>query len=49
VAIGGITRRNARLVIEAGADGLAVISDLLSAASLEEAVRDFQAALGDAS
>ena len=49
VAIGGITRRNARLVIEAGADGLAVISDLLSAASLEEAVRDFRAALGDAS
>ncbi|HXY77905.1 MAG TPA: thiamine phosphate synthase, partial [Candidatus Acidoferrales bacterium] len=29
VAIGGITRANARSVIEAGADALAVISDLL--------------------
>ena len=29
VAIGGITRANARAVIEAGADGVAVISDLL--------------------
>jgi len=29
VAIGGITRANARLVIEAGADSVAVISDLL--------------------
>jgi thiamine-phosphate pyrophosphorylase len=31
VAIGGITRANARAVIEAGADSVAVISDLLSA------------------
>jgi thiamine-phosphate pyrophosphorylase len=31
VAIGGITRANARLVIEAGADAVAVISDLLLA------------------
>ena len=30
VAIGGITRSNARSVIEAGADSVAVISDLLS-------------------
>jgi len=30
VAIGGITRANARAVIEAGADSVAVISDLLS-------------------
>lgn len=30
VAIGGITRRNAKSVIEAGADSVAVISDLLS-------------------
>jgi thiamine-phosphate pyrophosphorylase len=30
VAIGGITRANAKLVIEAGADSVAVISDLLS-------------------
>ncbi len=29
VAIGGITRANARSVIEAGADSVAVISDLL--------------------
>jgi thiamine-phosphate pyrophosphorylase len=31
VAIGGITRANCRAVIEAGADSVAVISDLLSA------------------
>ncbi len=30
VAIGGITRANAKSVIEAGADSVAVISDLLS-------------------
>jgi len=30
VAIGGITRQNAKSVIEAGADSVAVISDLLS-------------------
>jgi thiamine-phosphate pyrophosphorylase len=29
VAIGGVTRANARLVIDAGADSVAVISDLL--------------------
>jgi thiamine-phosphate pyrophosphorylase len=33
VAIGGITRANARSVVEAGADSVAVISDLLSAPS----------------
>jgi thiamine-phosphate pyrophosphorylase len=33
VAIGGITRANARSVIEAGADSVAVISDLLTAPS----------------
>jgi len=33
VAIGGITRINARSVIEAGADSVAVISDLLTAPS----------------
>ncbi len=39
VAIGGITRANARAVLEAGADAVAVISDLLAddlAARLEE-------------
>jgi len=30
VAIGGVTRGNAKSVIEAGADSVAVISDLLS-------------------
>jgi thiamine-phosphate pyrophosphorylase len=30
VAIGGITRANARTVLDAGADSVAVISDLLS-------------------
>src|SRR5207248_569111 len=29
IAIGGITRANARLVVEAGADGVAVVADLL--------------------
>ncbi len=39
VAIGGITRANARSVIDAGADSVAVISDLLSGPSL--AVEEF--------
>ena len=41
VAIGGITRANCRAVIEAGADSVAVISDLLSAPgkSAEEFLR----------
>jgi thiamine-phosphate pyrophosphorylase len=41
VAIGGITRANARSVIEAGADSVAVISDLLLAPrkSAEEFIR----------
>jgi thiamine-phosphate pyrophosphorylase len=41
VAIGGITRANARSVIEAGADAVAVISDLLrdSGKSAEEFLR----------
>ena len=40
VAIGGITRANARSVIEAGADSVAVISDLLS--DPRRAVEEFQ-------
>ena len=40
VAIGGITRSNARSVIEAGADAVAVISDLLL--DPRRAVEDFQ-------
>jgi thiamine-phosphate pyrophosphorylase len=44
VAIGGITRQNARSVIEAGADAVAVISDLLSAS--RHAAEDFFRILG---
>ncbi len=44
VAIGGITRANARSVIDAGADSVAVISDLLSDAA--RTVREFQNLLG---
>ncbi len=40
VAIGGITRKNAREVIEAGADSVAVISDLLP--DPRRAVEEFQ-------
>jgi thiamine-phosphate pyrophosphorylase len=46
VAIGGITRENARSVLDAGADSLAVIADLLpadcSAASIRERFREWQ-------
>jgi thiamine-phosphate pyrophosphorylase len=45
VAIGGITQGNARSVVAAGADGVAVISALLSQADLEDAARRLQAAL----
>ncbi len=45
VAIGGITEDNARSVAEAGADGLAVISALLSQPDLAAATRRFAAAL----
>jgi len=39
VAIGGITRSRAKSVIEAGADSVAVISDLLS--SPRQAAEEF--------
>ncbi len=46
VAIGGITRQNARSVLEAGADSVAVIADLFpascTAASIRERVADWQ-------
>ncbi len=45
VAIGGITRARAAEVAAAGADGLAVIADLLSDSDLEAAAREFVAAL----
>lgn len=42
VAIGGITRTNARSVIDAGADSVAVISGLFAAGeSVEKVARDF--------
>jgi thiamine-phosphate pyrophosphorylase len=42
VAIGGITRANARRVIDAGADSVAVISALLvEGETVEKVARDF--------
>jgi thiamine-phosphate pyrophosphorylase len=42
VAIGGITRENARSVIDAGADSVAVISALIvEGEPVEKVVRDF--------
>jgi thiamine-phosphate pyrophosphorylase len=47
VAIGGITRANARGVIDAGADSVAVISGLLpEGESVEQVARDFLELLG---
>jgi thiamine-phosphate pyrophosphorylase len=47
VAIGGITRANARSVIEAGADSVAVIGGLFGEGeSVEQVVRDFMEILG---
>ena len=47
VAFGGITRENARSVIEAGADSVAVISGLLvEGARVEDVARDFLRVLG---
>ena len=45
VAIGGITLENARGVVEAGADGVAVISGLLAAPDLERAAFALAASL----
>ena len=46
VAIGGITRANARSVVEAGADGVAVISELLDAPDVAHALGALRAAIG---
>jgi thiamine-phosphate pyrophosphorylase len=43
IAIGGIKRTNAWEVLKAGADGLAVISDLLEAEDVEVRAREFRA------
>jgi thiamine-phosphate pyrophosphorylase len=42
VAIGGVTRANARAVVKAGADGLAVIADLLEADDLRRAAAEYR-------
>jgi thiamine-phosphate pyrophosphorylase len=47
VGIGGIDRRNARQVIEAGADGVAVVSAVMAAADPEVAARLLRAAMDD--
>jgi thiamine-phosphate pyrophosphorylase len=48
VAIGGISLSNARAVVEAGADGVAVVSALMQAEDLAAAFGELQAALGSA-
>jgi thiamine monophosphate synthase len=45
LAIGGITSANARQVMEAGADGIAVISAILSTANIKEAVSELRIAI----
>ena len=45
VAIGGVTRANAGAVVAAGADGVAVISDILDAPDLVHAFAELAAAL----
>lgn len=47
VAIGGITLANARTVIEAGADSVAVIHDLLAAEDIGARAREFLHLLGE--
>lgn len=42
VAIGGITRDNAALVIDAGADMIAVVNGIFSAVDIERAARELQ-------
>lgn len=46
IAIGGITVENVRSVMDAGADAVAVIQDLLSAADIAARAREFLKALG---
>jgi thiamine-phosphate pyrophosphorylase len=41
VAIGGITHRNAAQVVTAGADAVAVISDLFDAPDIAERIEQF--------
>lgn len=46
LAIGGITGSNAEQVMEAGADGIAVISAVLGAANVEQAVGELRRRIG---
>jgi thiamine-phosphate pyrophosphorylase len=47
VAIGGIDPGNARAVVEAGADGVAVISAVMASGDFAEAVRALRRAVGE--
>ncbi len=47
VAIGGLTPENAREIVDAGADGIAVVSAVLAHGDIAEAVRRFRRALGE--
>jgi thiamine-phosphate pyrophosphorylase len=47
LAIGGITPTNAASVVEAGADGVAVVSAILAAPDPQSAARDLVAAVAD--
>ena len=48
VAIGGINETNVGEVVEAGADGIAVISAVLQAKDVEGATRSLVAGIGEA-
>lgn len=45
LAIGGITQENARRVMQAGADGIAVITAILGAANVKQAVNGLRTAI----
>jgi thiamine-phosphate diphosphorylase len=46
LAVGGITQENAGRVMEAGVDGIAVISAILGAANVARAVQELRTAIG---
>lgn len=46
LAVGGITRENAGQAMEAGADGVAIISAILGAADVGRAVQEVRTAIG---
>lgn len=47
LAIGGINAKNAREVIKAGADGIAVISAIMGAEDIRRATRELREAIGE--